>query len=234
MNAVITGASKGIGKAIALMLSGKGINVSLCSRSMDDLVALKAELLEENEFQPKIHLYQADVSKKEEVIAYADNVKSELGTVDILVNNAGIFIPGSIAEEQEGALEIMIDTNLYSAYHLTRALLQDMKEAGGGHIFNMCSVASIKAYPNGGSYAISKFALLGFSKCLREELKEDGIKVTSILPGATWSNSWAGVELPEERLMQASDVAEIVWAALNMSPSAVMEEIIIRPQLGDL
>lgn len=98
----------------------------------------------------------------------------------------------------------------------------------------MCSIASKIAYPNGGSYSISKFALLGFSKVLREELKPTGIKVTSILPGATWSNSWAGVDLPEDRLMQAHDIAIPVWSALSMSPSAVVEEITIRPQLGDL
>jgi short-subunit dehydrogenase len=234
MNAVITGASKGIGKAITHLLYSKGINISICSRNMQDLEVLKQELLEAYEHHPKVHLYQVDMSKKDEVLAYAVDIINQLGNVDVLVNNAGIFIPGALADEKDGSLEAMMQTNLYSAYYLTRALLPGMKAIGSGHIFNMCSVASIMAYPNGGSYAISKFALLGFSKCLREELKEDGIKVTSILPGATWSNSWAGVELPEERLMQASDIAQIVWSALSMSPSAVMEEIIIRPQLGDL
>jgi len=103
-----------------------------------------------------------------------------------------------------------------------------------GHIFNICSVASITAYPNGGSYSISKFALLGMSKVLREELKASGIKVTAVLPGATWSASWAGVDLPEERLMKASDIADSIYAASLLSPAAVIEEIIIRPQLGDL
>jgi len=98
----------------------------------------------------------------------------------------------------------------------------------------MCSVASLMAYPHGGSYSISKFALLGFSKVLREEMKDKGIKVVSIMPGATWSNSWAGVEQPEERLMQAHDIALVVMSAIQLSPSAVMEEIILRPQLGDL
>jgi len=128
----------------------------------------------------------------------------------------------------------MIDTNLYSAYHLSRALIPTMVAYGSGHIFNMCSIASFTAYPNGGSYSISKFALLGFSKVLREELKQKNIKVTSIMPGATWSASWAGVDLPESRLMQADDIAKIVWSALEMSPSAVIEDIVIRPQLGDL
>ena len=98
----------------------------------------------------------------------------------------------------------------------------------------MCSVASIKAYPNGGSYAISKFALLGFTKCLREELKDKGVKVTAILPGATWSDSWAGVDLPQERLMPASDIADIIWGTYVLSDVAVVEELLIRPQLGDL
>ncbi|NNF36012.1 MAG: SDR family oxidoreductase [Saprospiraceae bacterium] len=182
MNAVITGASKGIGKAIAQKLYSKGINISICSRNMDDLNTFKQELIANHTHHPKIHLFQADVSKKGQVMAYAADIKAQLGTIDILINNAGIFIPGSLEDEADGALEAMIDTNLYSAYHLTRALLPEMKAAGSGHIFNMCSVASIKAYPNGGSYAISKFALLGFSKCLREELKPSAIKVTSILP----------------------------------------------------
>lgn len=145
-----------------------------------------------------------------------------------------MFIPGEILSEEEGALEQMINVNLYSAYQLTRLIAPHMVSAGTGHIFNMCSIASIIAYPNGGSYSISKFALLGFSKVLREELKPKGIKVTAILPGATWSNSWAGVDLPKERLMEANDIAIAVSSAIKMSPSAVVEEIIVRPQLGDL
>ena len=98
----------------------------------------------------------------------------------------------------------------------------------------MCSIASVAAYPNGGAYSISKFALLGFSKNLRSEMQPLGVKVTAILPGATWSDSWAGVDLPTERLMQAADIADICWAMWNLSPSAVAEEVILRPQLGDL
>jgi len=137
-------------------------------------------------------------------------------------------------EEEEGALEQMIETNLYSAYHLTRKLVPKMIEQKSGYIVNMASIASLLAYPNGGSYSISKFALRGFSMVLREELKEKGVKVTTVMPGATWSNSWAGVELPESRLMQANDIAEAVWSLFEMSPSAVVEELILRPQLGDL
>jgi short-subunit dehydrogenase len=128
----------------------------------------------------------------------------------------------------------MMNTNLYSAYHLTRAIVPFMTSSTKAHIFNMCSIASTTAYPNGGSYSISKFALLGYTKVLRQELKEKAIKVTAIMPGATWSDSWAGVDLPHERLMEAVDIADSVWSAYQLGKSAVVEEIVIRPQLGDL
>jgi short-subunit dehydrogenase len=103
-----------------------------------------------------------------------------------------------------------------------------------GHIFMMCSTASITPYTNGGSYCISKFALLGMSRVLREELKPHSVKVTALLPGATLTNSWAGTDLPEDRFLKAEDVANSAWAAYALSASAVIEEILIRPQLGDI
>ena len=154
--------------------------------------------------------------------------------LDVLVNNAGFFTPGLVTEEPDGALESMINSNVYSAYYTTRGLVGLMKANKAGHIFNMCSIASIKAYPNGGSYAISKFALLGFSKVLREELKGQGIRVTAILPGATRTASWDGVELPDDRFMKVEDVADAVYAAYALSGRSVVEEMVIRPQLGDI
>ena len=180
-----------------------------------------------------LNSFQNFVSQKEGYLLSSSRTNN-WETLDILVNNAGVFIPGEIHKEPDGTLENQIETNLYSAYYLTRELLPIMLPQKSGHIFNMCSIASFMAYPNGGSYSISKFAMLGFSKVLREEMKEKGIRVTSIIPGATWSNSWAGVDLPKERLMQANDIAIAVMGAWKMSPSAVVEELIVRPQLGDL
>lgn len=233
MNAVITGSTKGIGKAIVELLSSKGINVAICSRNENEIIDF-LEVLKKQYPNVKAIGQKTDMSVKSDVMKFAAFVLDEFETIDILINNAGVFIPGELIQEEEGALEKMIETNLYSAYHLTRALVPNMIKNQSGHIFNMCSIASRIAYPNGGSYSISKFALLGFSKVLREELKNQNIKVSSILPGATWSASWEGVELPKSRLMQAEDIAKIVWCALEMSPSAVIEDIVIRPQLGDL
>lgn len=232
-NALITGSSKGIGKAIAIKFARESINLMLTARSKEELDLVKNECLQIN---PSIQVYTfaADISQKSEVLNLAKFCNDQFEQLDILVNNAGVFIPGAIHEEEEGTLEKMINTNLYSAYHLTRAILPGMLKRKSGHIFNMCSTASIYAYPNGGSYSISKFALLGLTKVLREELKEKGIRVTAILPGATWSASWKGVDLPEERLMQAKDIASSIWGAYQLSDNAVIEELLIRPQLGDL
>jgi short-subunit dehydrogenase len=233
MNAVITGATKGIGRACAIKFAENKSNLALCSRSYQDLAELKNELKSLN---PSLDIYieALDVSDKNSIQQFAKNILNHFNTLDVLVNNAGVYTPGNILEEEEGALENLIQTNLYSAYHLTRLIAPKMKAARNGHIFNLCSIASLLALPNGGSYSISKFALLGFSKVLREELKPYGVKVTSILPGATWSSSWAGVDLPAERLMEANDIADIIWQATQLSASACVEEIILRPQLGDL
>jgi short-subunit dehydrogenase len=231
--AVITGATKGIGRAIAESLASEGYDIAVCSRSQDDLDLMQKDFTERFP-RAKFFSQVADVSKKEEVLKFAQTLENQWGRVDVLVNNAGTYLPGAIHTEGEGQLEKLMETNLYSAYYLTRALVPLMIARKKGYIFNMCSVASTTAYPNGGSYSISKFALLGFSKNLREELKPHGIKVTSILPGATWSDSWAGFEAPEERLMQPRDIAEIIVSALRMSAGAVIEDIVLRPQLGDL
>jgi short-subunit dehydrogenase len=231
--AVVTGATKGLGRAIAEVFAENGFDLCVCARTETDLAAMQADWAERFPGQ-RLLTFPTDVSKKSEVLEFGAFVRKSLPQLDVLVNNAGIFLPGMVSEEREGTLETLLETNLYSAYHLTRALLPAMLPHRKGHIFNMCSVASVMAYPNGGSYSISKFALLGFSKALREELKPCGIKVTSILPGAAWSDSWRGVDFPADRLMQASDVAKALWGCYTLSDAAVVEELLLRPQLGDV
>lgn len=228
---VVSGASRGIGKAIAQKFAAEGWNLALCARSEKDLAALKAELQTAGN---KIVAQACDVAKPEEVKAFAAKVNKEFGAIDILVNNAGTFIPGQVINEEDGNLETLIETNLYSAYHLSRALLPAMMAKKSGYIFNMTSVAGIKAYPNGGSYSISKFAMLGLSKALREELKEYNIHVTALIPGATYTDSWKSSGLAQARFMKAEDIAKTVWDIYNLSPGTVVEEILLRPMAGDI
>lgn len=230
--AVITGGTKGIGRAVLDRFAACGFDVATCSRSADELTRLAAEV--RLKYGVSTHVFEADLAVKSQAKSFADRVNALGRPVEVLVNNAGYFAPGKVSEEADGTLEGMINANVFSAYHVTRGLIEPMKQRKSGHIFNMCSIASIIAYPNGGSYSISKFALLGFSKVLREEMKPHNIRVTSVLPGATRTASWDGVDLPDERFMRPSDVAEAIFGAFSLSPSSVVEEILIRPQLGDI
>lgn len=229
---VVSGGTKGIGKAIIEKFAGEKFDVFTCARHKADLQSLKEKI--EGKYGITLYYVTADMSKRDEVEEFGKAILKLKRPIDILINNAGYFEPGLITEEADGVLEKMINTNLFSAYHLTRALVNEMKRSKSGHIFSICSVASLFAYPNGGSYSISKFALLGFSKVLREELKAYGIRVTAVIAGATLTASWEGVNLPENRFIRSQDVADAIYGAYSLSPQAVLEELIIRPQLGDI
>jgi short-subunit dehydrogenase len=232
MNIVITGGSKGMGKAMAEKFAAANHHIFICSRNETELSETAAEL--NNQYNNSVQYFAADLSIKKEVIKFAKWILDKNINIDILINNAGQFVPGSVYNEPEGNLEQMIEVNLYSAYHLTRALLPQMMKNKSGHIFNMCSIASLKAYSNGGSYSISKFALMGFTKNLREEMKPHFIKVTAVYPGAVLTSSWEGAGLEPTRLMESNDIAELVFAASLLSPQACVEDIVIRPILGDI
>jgi NAD(P)-dependent dehydrogenase (short-subunit alcohol dehydrogenase family) len=225
-HAVITGGTQGIGLALVQRFLAEGFTVSSCSRSIGKMPADVAQ-------NPLLRLVAADLSKQEEVATFAAFVLAH-SVPDVVVHNTGTYLPGSIQTEAPGVLETLLATNVHSAYHLTRALLPAMKAAGVGHIFTMCSVASIAAYVNGGSYCISKFALLGFTKTLRAELIGSPIRVTAVLPGAVLTPSWEGAGFPTERFIPSEDIASAVWATYQMAPSTVIEELLIRPLLGDI
>jgi len=233
MNCIVTGASKGLGRAIAEKFAAGGYDLYLCSRNSKVLSAAQAEL---SARYPSITIRSAayDLAIKEQAQAFGNWVLGFGVSADVLINNAGQFLPGSVHDEPEGTLEQLIAVNLYSAYHLSRILLPGMIARKAGHIFNICSVASLKAYSNGGAYSISKFALAGFSANLREEMKPYGVKVTAVYPGAAFTDSWAGSGIDPNRIMEAADVAEMVFTASRLSPQATVEEILLRPQLGDL
>ena len=232
MNVVITGASQGIGYAIATIFAQAGHTLLLCSKTPANILAAKEQLSKQFP-QAIIFATTANLADKKDCIAFAEWCL-EKGTPAILVNNAGFFLPGNIQDEGDHVLEQQMASNLYSAYHTTRALLPAMLKLGKGHIFNICSIASLNAYAHGGSYSISKFALLGFSKNLRLELKDSGIKVTAVCPGATYTNSWKDSGVASERIMEAEDIAKMIFAAAHLSPQAVVEDIVMRPQKGDL
>ncbi|HMK25772.1 MAG TPA: SDR family oxidoreductase [Chitinophagaceae bacterium] len=232
MNVIVTGASKGIGKSIAEIFAANGHHLFLCSRGELTLYKTVEELMTKFP-DATIKAKPFDLGKKEEAIAFGNWCLS-FGVPGILINNAGSFEPGSVHNEPDGVLESQVAVNLYSAYHVSRTVLPKMIEKRSGHIFNICSIASLHAYENGGAYSVSKYALHGFSKNLREEMKPFNIKVTSVFPGAVATDTWGGFDNTSHRIMEAEDIAKMIYAATRLSPGACVEDIVIRPQLGDL
>ena len=232
MTVLITGASRGIGKAMAEIFAANGKSLFLSSRS--EVALYKAmEELQTNYPSVSIKAKAFDLSDKQQAKELG-NWCLKYAIPDIIINNAGLFEPGSVHNEPEGVLESQLAINVSSAYHLTRTLLAPMIKRRSGHIFNLCSIASLNAYDNGGAYSISKFAMYGFSKNLREEMKSYNIKVTSIHPGAVLTDSWAGYDNSSKRIMEADDIAKMIYACTQLSAAACVEDIVIRPQLGDL
>lgn len=223
----VSGASKGIGLAVAERFQQAGFRVAINASSAESLAAIQMS-------HPQLEVFQADMRIKSEVERLAHWLNHEFGRLDVLVNNVGRFFPGSVHSESDEAFEEMMALNVFSNYYLTKRVLPAMMAQQSGTIFNICSIASIMAYANGGAYSISKHALLGFSKALREEMKPHGIRVVSVLPGATRTASWDGTDLPDERFMPAEDIASAIWDVYQLSPRTVVEEILLRPQLGDL
>lgn len=226
---IVTGGSRGIGKAIIEKFISSGEYFAItCGRKQEDLANLKqthGELVE---------TFQADFQDNQQVKDFAEFALSKTSQIDVLVHNAGLFLPGSLIEEPETNLPFLWQVNVNSAYTLNQILVPQMISAKNGLIAFIGSTASIMGYPNGGSYAITKHALLGMARTLRAELKSKNIKVSCLLPGATETDSWAGAGLPSERFMQASDIAEVVYCMSKLSAGAVIEEVLIRPQLGDI
>jgi len=232
MNIIITGGSRGMGKAMAFEFAATASHIILCARNLESLEGTKNEILQK--FPSCIvDVFAADLSIKMEVEGFADFCLNKF-TADILVNNAGTYTPGNSMDTSDEDFNKMMNLNFYSAYYLTKKLLPAMMKQKRGHIFNICSIAADRAYDGGGTYSISKFALNGFSQNLRHEMKPHGIKVTAVFPGAVLTDSWGDFDNSNHRIMEASDISKMIFAASTLSTQAVVEEITIRPQLGDL
>ena len=226
MNAIITGATKGIGRAIAIKLAENGYNLGICARSPDDLVNLAQELVYTG---VKVFYLVADCSIKEQVYEFCTAVSSQFDRIDVLVNNAGVFIPGSLLDEEDDSYEQQLLLNQNAAYYFSKFFGKIMRKQLSGHIFNVCSVASKEIIENAGSYSVTKSALLSLNYVLRKELSKYNVKVTAILPGSTLTSSWEGTKIPPERFVQPNDIAETLYTVLNLSSGVNVEEIILKP-----
>jgi len=226
MKALITGATKGIGRAIAIKLWQNGYDLALIARSKKELESFRDELLLTGR---TVLIYAVDCSQKEQVYGFLNKVNNEFGFVDVLVNNVGTFLPGSLLDEDDEVFEKQQQLNVNSAYYISKFFAKNMRSAGRGHIFNICSVASKTPVKNGGSYSVTKAAMLSLNNVLRQELAPHNVKVTAFLPGSTKTSSWEGTTIPDEKFVQPEDIAETLFTILNLSKGVNVDEVLITP-----
>ncbi len=230
--AVITGASQGIGKAIAERFAlVPHAQLCLLARSAANLDKVANNV---RGLGAQARCFPVDVTDDEAVVHAAQRIQDSCGVPDVLVNNAGRFETGSVLDTSPAAFRAQLEVNLTSAFVVTRAFLGRMVQRRQGHVIYIASVASKQAYAGAAAYCAAKHGLLGLARVVREEAKSHGVRVTTILPGATMTPSWAGVPVEAERLMAAEDVARTVAGVCSLSSRAVVEEVLLRPQLGDI
>ena len=231
---LITGASQGIGAAIAKVFAKElpGCRLALVARSEKNLRAVAALSLKLGAGAAEI--FPADVTDERDVAAVAAAVTKRFGVVDVLINNAGVFRAAPFAETSVKDFDEIVAANLRSVFLMSRAFVPAMAKRGRGDVFNMSSIAGLGAYPNSVAYCAAKFGVTGLSKVMREELREKGVRVCCVHPGATWSPSWSKSGVKEARIMPAADVARAFFDVYRLGRRTVVEEIVLRPQLGDL
>jgi 3-oxoacyl-[acyl-carrier protein] reductase len=231
MNAIITGATKGMGRAIVMELAANNYNITFCARDEKEVQALLDDLRRN---YPDLRFFgmRADMEESSEVSRFAEFAEASFGRVDVLLNNAGLYIPSELMKEDERCLERQMQVNVFAPHFLAKFFAAKMIGQGKGHIINICSIASLEPVIRAGSYSVSKMALLGLSKALREELRPAGVKVTAVLPGSTLTDSWSGTNLPSDWFILSEDIAKSIMNCLQMSSGANIDEIIIRPLYG--
>ena len=226
--AIVTGSTKGIGRAIAETLVREGLNVCVSARKADEVERAVRELSDAG--KGNVTGVVCDVRDYDEVKALFEHTVSEFGGVDVLVNNAGIGIFGRVDETEPEEFRAVVETNLFGVFYCCREAIPQMKKRGGGYIINISSLAGTNAHPQMAVYNASKFGLNGFSEALMQEVRHDGIKVSYIMPGSV--NTHFGGDEPEESKswqLQPSDIARVVVDLLHHDDRSLPSRVEIRP-----
>ncbi|MEA9411729.1 3-ketoacyl-ACP reductase [Flavobacterium sp. PL02] len=216
-NALITGAGKGIGKAVAIALAKEGVNVILLARTQADIDAVATEI---NAFGVKSLAITADVADINSVNKAIEKAIAEFKTIDILINNAGIAAFGNFLELEPAAWERIIQVNLMGTYYVTRAVLPNMIENQVGDIINISSTAGLNGNALTSAYSASKFAVLGLTDSLMQEMRKHNIRVTALTPSTVATDMAKELKLTDgnpEKVMQSEDIAELIIAQLKLN-----------------
>lgn len=230
---LITGGSQGIGAAIARRFAAEvpGCRLALVARNGRKLAAVARACAKRG---ATAEVFTGDVTDEGAVAAMAAAVTKRFGRVDVLVNNAGVFEGAPLLETTVAQFDRVVAASLRSTFLVSQAFLPGMVRRGRGDVFNLSSIAGRQSYPGGAAYCSAKFAVTGLTKVMREEMKAHGVRVCGVYPGATWTPSWEQSGFKAERMMPADDIARSIVNAWRLDRRTVVEEIVLRPQLGDL
>lgn len=230
---LVTGASQGIGAAIAKVFAQEipEVRLALVARSEKNLRATASACIK---LGAQVEIFPCDVTREAQVSAMAKAVIRHFGPLDVLINNAGLFFGAPFLEMKLADFDSQISTNLRSVFLVSKAFVPGMVKRGRGDVFNMSSIAGFQAYPNGTAYSAAKYGVAGLSAVIRAELKDKGIRVCCVHPGATWTPSWSKSGIKKTRIMPAEDIARAILDVYRLSRHTVVEEIVLRPQLGDV
>ncbi|MUV03248.1 3-ketoacyl-ACP reductase [Flavobacterium rakeshii] len=223
-NALITGAGKGIGKAVALALAAEGVNVALLARTKTDLEQVAKEI---EPYGVKTVIVTADIADIDSVNQAVNTVLGEFKTIDILINNAGIGKFGKFLDLAPQDFENIIKVNLFGIYYATRAVLPGMIEQQGGDIINISSTAGLKGAAITSAYSASKFAVMGLTESLMQEVRKHNIRVTALTPSTVATDMAINLNLTDgnpEKVMQAEDIAEVIVAQLKLNRRVFIKE----------
>jgi 3-oxoacyl-[acyl-carrier protein] reductase len=224
--ALITGASRGIGLAIAASLAGMGARLSLCARDPKRLEQASRELQRDG---ASVVAIPADVRKTSEITSLVRKTEESLGPIDILINNAGIGYFAPIQEASEANWDAVLDTNLKAVFLLTKAVAPGMIARRGGHIVNIASLAGKNSFAGGGIYCASKWGLLGLTQCMAEDLRPFGIRVSAVCPGSVATDFSPHTGRDTSKMLQPEDVAHAVESILTQAPQSFISEVVLRP-----
>lgn len=225
-SALVTGASRGIGFAIARRLGQMGARVCLCARDNKSLELASSRLREEGIATLAV---AADVSRADQVTSLVDATHNAFGAIDILVNNAGIGRFGPVHQFTEADWDSVLDTNLKGVFLVSRAVIPGMIARGRGHIVNISSLAGKNAMPGGSIYCASKWGLLGLTYCMAEDLRAHGIRVAAICPGSVATEFQGHPGKDPKKMLQPDDVAHAVAMLLTQAPQSFISEVLLRP-----
>jgi 3-oxoacyl-[acyl-carrier protein] reductase len=224
--AIITGASRGIGWAVAHRLGTMGAKLSLCARDAKRLESTADEL---RSVAAGVFTAVVNVTHGEQIVAFVQNTEKTLGPVEILVNNAGIGYFGPTHEASEANWDSVLDTNLKSVFLASKAVAPGMIQRRTGHIINIASLAGKNAFAGGGIYCASKWGLLGLTECMAEDLRGYGIRVSAICPGSVATDFSPHGKKDVSKMLQAEDIAHVVEMIVTQAPQSFISEILMRP-----